>query len=95
MSLLVLLLGLTATGLILLRFELGQMPKRKRKQGPCLYCALCLTLPMQTLLQLPFPESACPFPANLVCLFPAKFVSSFPAKSSPQSRPVFMPCLDD
>ncbi|KAL0044094.1 hypothetical protein WJX82_008856 [Trebouxia sp. C0006] len=32
-SLLVLLLGLTATGLILLRFELGQMPKRKRKQG--------------------------------------------------------------
>ncbi len=32
-SLLVLLLGLTATGLILLRFELGQMPKRKHKAG--------------------------------------------------------------
>ena len=33
MSLLVLLLGLTATGLILLRFELDQMPKWKRKPG--------------------------------------------------------------
>lgn len=32
-SLLVLLLGLTATGLILLRFELDQMPKKKRKAG--------------------------------------------------------------
>ena len=32
-SLLVLLLGLTATGLILLRFELGQMPKKKHKAG--------------------------------------------------------------
>lgn len=28
-----LLLGLTATGLILLRFEVEQMPKRKRKSG--------------------------------------------------------------
>ena len=32
-SLLVLLLGLTATGLILLKFELDQMPKRRRKAG--------------------------------------------------------------
>lgn len=32
-SLLVLMLGLTATGLILLRFELGQMPKTTHKPG--------------------------------------------------------------
>lgn len=32
-SLLVLMLGLTATGLILLRFELGQMPKTTHKSG--------------------------------------------------------------
>ena len=65
MSLLVLLLGLTATGLILLRFELGQMPKRKRKQGTRLRSAFCLTLPVQTLPQLPFSESVCSFPAEM------------------------------
>ena len=32
-SLLVLLLGVTATGLILLRFELDLMPKKKRRPG--------------------------------------------------------------
>ena len=40
MSLVVLLLGLAATGLILLRFELGQMPKRKHKPGMPCTCAL-------------------------------------------------------
>ena len=35
-SLLVLMLGLTATGLILLRFELGLMPKAAHKPGECL-----------------------------------------------------------
>ena len=63
MSLLVLLLGLTATGLILLRFELGQMPKRKRKQGTCLQCALCLT-DVNTKLFCSFSEYVCSFPAK-------------------------------
>lgn len=33
MSLLVLLLGVTATGLVLLRFELDLMPKKKHRPG--------------------------------------------------------------
>jgi len=65
-SLVVLLLGLTATGLILLRFELGQMPKRKRKQGTRFCCAFCLTMPISTLLQLPFPAFVCSFPAKKI-----------------------------
>ena len=83
MSLLVLLLGLTATGLILLRFELDRMPKRKRKQGTCLRSAFCLTLPVQTLPQLPFPEFVCSSRQNLrlgltpLLALPACFVHQY------------------
>ena len=56
-SLLVLMLGLTATGLILLRFELDLMPKKRRgKQPQPHYASLLLHNIHCTLLYIVLPE---------------------------------------